>query len=161
GIGKFYALEDDRPVLVAQGVTRGRVTETDRGGDVAGVDLLDLLALVGVHLEEPPDALLLPLDRVVDVRAGVHDARVDPQEGQRADVGVGHDLEGQRGEGRVVRRATLLLLARVRIGADHGRNVDRRWQQVDDGVEQRLHALVLEGGAAGDRHDLHGERARA
>ena len=30
----------------------------DRRGDVAGVDLFDLLALVGVHLEETADALL-------------------------------------------------------------------------------------------------------
>ena len=36
-----------------------RVAQADRGGDVAGVDFLDLLALVGVHLEEAADALLL------------------------------------------------------------------------------------------------------
>jgi hypothetical protein len=35
-----------------------------------------------------------------------------------------------------------------------GRQVDRAGQVVDDGVEQRLHALVLEGGAVEDRDDL-------
>ena len=72
---ELHALEHDRLVLVAERVARGGVAEADRGGDVAGVDLLDLLALVGVHLEEPADALLLPLDRVVDVRAGLHARR--------------------------------------------------------------------------------------
>ena len=32
--------------------------EADGGGDVAGEDLVDLLAVVGVHLDEAPDALL-------------------------------------------------------------------------------------------------------
>ena len=35
-----------------------RVAQADGRGDVAGVDLLDLLALVGVHLEQAADALL-------------------------------------------------------------------------------------------------------
>ena len=36
--------------------------QADGRGDVAGVDLLDLLALVGVHLQEAADALgALPL----------------------------------------------------------------------------------------------------
>ncbi len=33
----------------------------DGRGDVAGVDFLDLLALVGVHLQQAADALFLPL----------------------------------------------------------------------------------------------------
>src|SRR5207302_9640152 len=65
GVRELHALEHDRLRLVAEGVAGGRVAETDRGGDVARVNLLDLLALVGVHLQEPADALLLPLDRVV------------------------------------------------------------------------------------------------
>ena len=35
----------------------------------------------------------------------------------------------------------------------HGGNSERRRQVVDDRVEQRLHALVLERGAADDRHE--------
>ena len=68
-LGELDRLEDDRLVLVAERVAGRRVAEADRRGDVAGVDLLDLLALVGVHLEEAADALLLALGRVVDVRA--------------------------------------------------------------------------------------------
>ena len=38
--------------------------EADGGGDVAGVDFLDLLALVGVHLQQAADALGLALGGV-------------------------------------------------------------------------------------------------
>ena len=44
--------------VVAERVAGARVAQADRRGDVAGVDLLDLLALVGVHLQEAADALL-------------------------------------------------------------------------------------------------------
>ncbi len=42
-----------------------------------------------------------------------------------------------------------------------GRHVDRRREVIDDRVEQRLHALVLERGAAEDRRELHRARRRA
>jgi len=53
------------------------------------------------------------------------------------------------------------LLAVARIGADHRRNVERRRQVLDHGVEHRLDALVLEGGAAQDGDDLRGQGAGA
>ena len=61
GSGNSMLLEDRSASLVAERVAGARVLEADRGGDVAGVDLLDLLALVGVHLQQAPDALLLAL----------------------------------------------------------------------------------------------------
>ena len=95
-------LEHDRLGLVAQRVAGGRVLEPDRRGDVAGADRFDLLAMVGVQLQEAADALLGPLGRVVDVGAGLQRAGVDPEEGQLADERVRRDLEGERGE-RLVR----------------------------------------------------------
>ena len=38
-------------LLVAQGIAGGGVLQTDDGGDIAGVDSLDILAVVGVHLQ--------------------------------------------------------------------------------------------------------------
>ena len=58
-----HRFEDDRMLRVGEGVARERVLEPDRGGDVAGEDLLDLLAVVGVHLEDAPDPLALALRR--------------------------------------------------------------------------------------------------
>ena len=69
-------------------------------------------------------------------------------------MGVGHDLEGQGGEGLAV--VGLALDGRVagRVLALDGREVQRGGQVLDDGVEQGLHALVLEGRAAEHRDDL-------
>jgi hypothetical protein len=48
-------------------------------GDVARQHFLDLLPLVGVHLQQAADPLLLVLGRVVDVAAGLELARIDPE----------------------------------------------------------------------------------
>ena len=56
-LGEVHRLEHDRVVLVADRVAGLDVPQADGGGDVAGPDFLDLLALVGVHLQEPADAL--------------------------------------------------------------------------------------------------------
>ena len=74
-------------------------------------------------------------------------ARVDAEVGELADVGVGHDLERQRRERLVVGRLALDLLVALERQAGDRRQVDRAGQVGDDGVEQRLDALVLEGGA--------------
>ena len=51
------------------------------GGDVAGVDFLDFLTLVGVHLQQAADALgTCCLVALKTVDAGGHDARVDAEE---------------------------------------------------------------------------------
>ncbi len=44
--------------LIRQGVAGGGVLEPHQGHDVPGIGLADLFPLVGVHLEEPADALL-------------------------------------------------------------------------------------------------------
>ena len=49
----------------------------------------------------------------------------------------------------------------LRFDALGGGQVDRAREVVDDGVEQRLHALVLEGGAVQDRDDLAADGAGA
>ena len=53
--------------LVAERVAGGGVLEADGGDDVAGEDLLDVLAVVGVHLQEAADALLVALGGVEHV----------------------------------------------------------------------------------------------
>ena len=140
-----------------QRVAGGHRLEADGGGDVAGVDFLDLLTLVGVHLQEAADALGLALGGVEHRGAGGQRARIDAEEGELTDERVGHDLERERRERLLVVGLALdlqrLRSLRVEIDARHRRNVERRRQVVDDGVEQRLHALVLERRAADDRHE--------
>ncbi|MNU61691.1 hypothetical protein D3C71_509000 [compost metagenome] len=60
----------------------------------------------------------------------------------------------------VVRRMALHLVI-VLVMAHDGRHFHGRRQVFDDGIEHRLHALVLEGAAAQHGHDLVANRARA
>ena len=162
GLGEGERLEDDLVVGVAQGVAGGGLLEADGGHDVAGEHGVEVLAGVGVHLEDAADPLLAVLGRVDHARALGQGARVDPQVGELADVGVGHDLEGQgRERGRVVGRALDLDALLAGDGAHGRRDVERARQVVDDGVEHGLDALVLEGGAAQDRHGVVAEGHRA
>src|SRR3954463_8478068 len=50
-------LELDRLFRRGQRVARDDLLDADGGRDVARVDLLDVLAVVGVHHQDPPDAL--------------------------------------------------------------------------------------------------------
>ena len=88
-------------------------------------------------------------------------AGVDADVREAADERVGHDLEGERAERLVERRAPRKLVLGARVDAVHRRHVERARQVVDDRVEQRLDALVLEGGARQDRRDRVVERRGA
>ena len=56
-----HRLEDHRMVGIGQRVAGVGLLEADGRGDVARVDLLDLLAVVRVHLEDAADPLLAVL----------------------------------------------------------------------------------------------------
>ena len=66
-LGEGHRLEDLLVLGIGEGVTGHGVLQADHRRDVSRVDLLDLLAVVGVHLEEPSDPLppdaLLGIDR--------------------------------------------------------------------------------------------------
>ena len=147
---------------VAQGVPGGGVLEADDGHDVAGEDGVLVHALVGVHLEDPAHPLLLVLGGVGDRRTLGQRARVDPDVGQLAHVGVRHHLEGQGGEGLLVVGVALFYLLGV-VGADPlgGGEIERAGQVVHHGVEHGLDTLVLEGRPAQHGHHLGRQGGRA
>src|SRR5271170_227808 len=115
-----------------------------------------------MHLEEPPDAFALLLGRIEHRHPRSQRARIDPQEGHRSQKRVGHDLERERGEWRVVTGPSLFFLFLVAVDdSDHRRQIGRRGQEIDHRIEHRLHALVLEGGAQHHRNDFDLQRGGA
>ena len=150
---ELHLFEDHRLLHVAQRVAGARVLEAGERDDVAGEGLLDVLAVVGVHEQHAADALALVLGRVEHGRAGFDLARIDAAEGDGADERVVHDLEGEHRERLGVARHANDFLAGVHVDALDAAAIDRRGQIVDDRVEERLHALVLERRAAQHRHE--------
>src|SRR6266852_585607 len=146
-------LQQDRVVLVGEGVPRGRLLQADGRGDIARINLGDFLAVVGVHLQDAADPLLGAPGRIPDIGAGLEGAGIHPEEGQLADVGVGGDLESKRRKGLVIGR--LAPFGEVALGVDpfHPELVERGRQEVDDGVQHRLHPAVAERRAGEHRHE--------
>ena len=104
-----------------------------------------------MHQVHAADALFLVARGVGQRHAALDLARVDAAEGDRADVLEAHDLEGQQRQRIFVDRLAQQRLAVLRVDALERFTIGGRGQEVDDGVEQRLHALVLEGRAAHHR----------
>ena len=68
GLREGDRLEDDRGIGVAKGIAGEGLFEADGGGDVPGIDIGDVLSMVGVHAQEPAEALLLTVGAVQDGR---------------------------------------------------------------------------------------------
>src|SRR5690606_20839559 len=154
---EVHPLEDDLLVQITQGVTGGDVLHADQGSDIASADFLDLFAVVGLHLHHTTYALFLALDRVDHGVARRQDTRINTNEGQRANEGVGSDLERQRGERLVIAGlADVGLLVVIRMHALDGFDFVRSRQEVDDSIQYQRHALVLEGRTTDSRNDLAG-----
>ena len=59
-------------ILVADGVSCTEILESDSGADVSGLDELDRVLMVGVHLVQTRDSLLLSGADVIDIGTGVN-----------------------------------------------------------------------------------------
>ena len=161
GIREGELFEHDRVLWIGERIAGASSLETNTCSDVAGLDDVAILLVVCVHLQETTDALFV-LGAVVENRAALFQAaRVHTEVGELADEGVGHDLERQCGERRLVVDVTGLGFARAWVRSFNWRKIDRCWHVVNHRVEQWLHALVLERGAVEDRNDLARKRALA
>ena len=66
-IRELHRLENDRMVLVADGVTGTEILETDCCTDVTGLDEFDRILVVRVHLVQTGDSLLFACTDIVYV----------------------------------------------------------------------------------------------
>ena len=121
---------------------------------------LDVFAVVGVHQQHAADALLAVAGRIDDAGARQKRAGVDAAKGDGADEGVVHDLERKQRQRLLVVRKPNDFVAVFIDALDRG-HVDWRRQIIHDRVEQRLHALVLEGRAAQHREERAGQHRLA
>src|SRR5208283_718001 len=130
--------------LVANRVACADALQANRGANVASENFADLFPLVGMHLQQPPNALTPATARVQNRISGLELARVNPNKRQLADERVSHDFESQRRERLFVVGFAKNLLPVVGIQAMRFGNVERRRQIIYDRIQQRLYPLVLE-----------------
>ena len=159
---EFHLFKDDRMIGIAQRIAGTRFLQTSKRHDIASECFLDVFAVVRMHQQHAADALFALLGRVDRAGAAGQRARIDTAERDGADEWIVHDFEGEQRHRRVVLRLTNDFFAfLVRVDALNRGNVERRRQIVDNCVEQRLHALVLEGRAAKNRIESAGDHSLA
>ena len=145
-VREFHLFQDHRLLRIAERIAGADFLEAGQRDDVARIGLLDVLAVVGVHQQHAADALLAVLGRIDDAGAALEPAGIDAAERDGADERIVHDLERQHRQRLGVGRLAHDLVA-LAVDALDRRHVERRRQIIDHRIEQRLHALVLEGGA--------------
>src|ERR1017187_984618 len=153
-LGKRDRFEQDRMIVVRNRVACRDVLQANKRADVSGVAHIDFLPMVGVHLQQAADTLAFVITRIVDGHALGYFAGIDTEENQPASVWICPNLECQRAKRSVIIRRACLGLFAIRVGSDNLWNIERGRKIIDDGIEQRLHAFVLERRTANYRHQL-------
>ncbi len=128
--------------------------------DVAGAGAGDVRAVVGVHADDPADAKHAICACVAVLAALDERALVDADVTQLPERLVG-DLIDHRHQRRIRIAGQRRLRARIVVVAGEVGAIQRAGQVIADGVQQRLHALVLEGRAHHQRHDFAIDRGLA
>ena len=148
-----HRLERGRIIWIAERVPGLHGLHPEERDNVAGLGVVHLVAVVGVHLDDASDPFGLAGRRVEDGLALFDRPGVDAGEGEGA-VLVVHDLEGQRAERLAVGDdGELAGLVALLVDFGLGRHLGWGGQIVDDPVQKRLHTLVLERGAAVGREE--------
>src|SRR5262249_18031133 len=104
---------------------------------------------------------LTTFDRVVSIGTSLDGAAVNAHKRQLAEVLIRHYLEDETSKRRRSICGTSFNRIRFGIDAFNRRYIKRRRQIIDNRVEKRLHALVLERRSSDNRHEFQADRSRA
>jgi hypothetical protein len=94
-IGEFHFFQDHGLLRIAQRVAGAYFFQAGQRDNVAGIGLLDVFAVIGMHQQHAADALFAVFGRVHHAGAAFELARIDAAEGDGADERIVHDLERQ------------------------------------------------------------------
>ena len=115
--GERRRFERHFEILVAQRVAGGDVAQADQRGDVAGKNLVDVLAFAALNDHQAADALAFARARIVNHVALFELAGINAEEHQLARVRIGPQLERQRAELVAVAGFDVDLVVRARLDA--------------------------------------------
>ena len=120
---KLDRLQEHGLALGTKSVTGERILEAHRSGDIAGLDIIDILATIGVHAQDASQTLP-PAAGAVQHRAALfHRAGVDTEVNETANVRVSDDLKGEGGERLIIFGVPFQQFARLGVSPRDGRNV--------------------------------------
>ena len=141
---------------VAERVARGGLLNTDAGRDITRIAAVDILSVVGVHLQNSAHTLVGVLGRVINGAACFDFTGIYSEEAELADKRVGSYLECESGERLVIGRMSELLLIGLGVDALDRGNIRGGGHIINNCIKQKLNALVAVGSTAGDRDHIVG-----
>src|SRR5690554_4931933 len=160
GIRELHPFKNDRMSRITKRVTgRGRL-HASQSNDVASKGFINIFPVIRVHLEDTADFFFLVFNRVQH-GTFFQLAGIDTGKGQGTHERVIHDFESQRSKWCVVGGRTGIFGFAIKLDAFDVFHVDRAWHIVDNRVEKRLNAFVLERGTAEHRNEALVQRAFA
>ena len=87
-----------------KGVPGGSVFQANGRGNIAGVNIIDLLTVIGIHPQQTADPFFLTRGRVQNIRPFFQITRINPEKSQRPDIRIGRHFKRQRRERFIVGR---------------------------------------------------------
>src|SRR5579884_1485359 len=139
---------------ITERLSREGVTQAYCRTDVSRSNFIDILTMVGMHTQKATDTLRLALGAILNRRALRQRARIDTQVSKATDKGIRDDLEGQCTKCSRVAHLKHNRGPCIRIDTSGSWNVQRRWEEGNDGVEHSLYTLVFQGRSAEHRNQF-------
>ena len=144
-------------IFIAQRVACGDVFNADNCGDIARITCLNVLTLVRLNLDQARNAFTLVRTRIVNRVAFRKCAGINTEEDKFAHEWIAPQFEGERTEIAIVIGRRFHWLACVRVLTLGRRNIEWARQIIDHGIDQILHAFILERRTGNDRHEFVGD----
>ena len=154
GLGEFHGFKYDGMFRVAERVARGGLLNTDAGRDITRIAAVDILSVVGVHLQNSAHTLVGVLGRVINGAACFDFTGIYSEEAELADKRVGSYLECESGERLVIGRMSELLLVSLGVDALDRGNIRGGGHIINNCIKQKLNALIAVGSTADDGHHV-------
>ncbi|CDD47805.1 putative uncharacterized protein [Firmicutes bacterium CAG:534] len=96
GLREFHGLQNNRVLLVADGITCCGELKSNCCSNISGVYLIQLCSLICMHLKDTSNTLLLILCCVQYIGTCVHGTGIYSEECKLSNEGVSHDLKCKR-----------------------------------------------------------------
>ena len=143
-IREFHRFQYYRMILIAERISGCRIAQTYRRGDITGIHLINLLAVVGMHHQDTAKAFTLALGAVIHIGAGFPRTGIHTEERKFSYKGIGHNLKGKGRKRLIVRGMSILfhILFARNISLDC-RNIYRRGHVIHDSIQQHLNSLIV------------------
>ncbi len=132
---ELHHFQENRLLLFRQSISGRGTLQTDGRNNVTRIGNVDFFPFVGMHLEQPPDALSRSLCHIEHRRSSLQHSGIDTEKYHLPRKWVGHELEGKRRKRLAVRRFAQNLFIRIGINPLHRRNIKWRWQIIHNSIQ--------------------------